>query len=53
MTTGTYYVMYFISNVTFVGLLTEATAESASESAYVVAMLVITQFSDQVKTTFI
>ena len=53
VTSGTYYVVYFISNVAFVGLLTEATAESASESAYFVAMLVITQFSDQVKTTFI
>ena len=45
--------MSFISNVTFVGLLAAATAGSAVGSASLVALLVITQSSDQVKTRFI
>ena len=53
MTTGTYNFVSFILNVTFVGLLTAATAGSASGSASLVALLVITQFSDQVKIRFI
>ena len=53
MATGTYNFVSFILNVTFVGLLTAATAGSASGSASLVALLVITQFSDQVKIRFI
>ena len=53
MTTGTYNFVSFILNVAFVGLLTAATARSASGSASLVALLVITQFSDQVKIRFI
>ena len=45
--------MFVILNVAFVGLLTAATAESTSRSASLVALLVITQFSDQVKIIFI
>ena len=53
VTTGTYNVVSFILNVTFVGLLTAATAASVSGSASLVALLVITQFCDQVKIRFI
>ena len=53
MATETYKFVYFISNVTFVGLLTTATAGSASGSASLLALLVITQISDQVKIRFI
>ena len=41
--------MSFILKVAFVGLLVPANAGSASESASLVAWLVITQFSDQVR----
>ena len=53
MTTATYSFVSFILNVAFVGLLTAATARSESGSASLVALLVITQFSDQVKIRFI
>ena len=53
MTTGTYNFVPFVSNSAFVGLLTVVTAGSASESASLVVLLVITQFSDQVKIIFI
>ena len=49
VTTGTYNLQSVILNVTFVGLLIPATARSASGSASLVALLVITQFSDQVR----
>ena len=49
MTTGTYNFVSFVLKVAFVGLLIPATAGSASGSASLVALLVITQFSDQVK----
>ena len=49
VTTGTYNFLSFILNVTFVGLLITATAESASGSASLVAWLVNTKFSDHVK----
>ena len=45
--------MSSILNVAFVALSTAATAGSASGSASLVALLVITQFSDQVKITFV
>ena len=45
--------MSFILNVEFVGLLTTATAGSASGSASLVALLVITQFLGQVKIRLI
>ena len=53
VTTGTYSFVYFILNVAFVGLLTTATVASASQSASLVALLVITQFLDQVEIRFI
>ena len=53
MTTGTYNFVSFILNVPFSGLLTASTAGSASGSASLVTLLVITQFSDQVKMRFI
>ena len=53
MTAGTYSFVSFILNVAFVQLLTAATAESASVSAYLASLLVITQFSDQVKIRYI
>ena len=49
VTTGTYSFVSFILNVGLVGLLTAATTGSESGSASVVALLVITQFSDHVK----
>ena len=49
LTTGTYNFVSFILDVAFDGLLTAATAESASGSAPLVALLIITQFSDHVK----
>ena len=49
LTTGSYNLVSVIFNVTFVGLLTAATAESASGSASLVALLVKTQFADHVK----
>ena len=49
MNTGTYNFVSFLSNVAFVGLLTAASEGSASESASLVALLVITQFSDRLK----
>ena len=53
MTTATYNFASLILNVAFVGLLTAATAGSVSRSASLVALLVITQFSDQLKIRFI
>ena len=44
MTTGTYNSVSFILNVAFIGLFTAATAESASGSAFLVALVVIVQF---------
>ena len=41
--------MSFILKVVYVGLLIPATAGSASGSVSLVALVVITQFSDQVK----
>ena len=41
--------MSFVLKVAFVGLLITSTAGSASESASLVALLVIAQFSDQVR----
>ena len=49
MTTGIYNVVSFILNVAFFGLLIAANAGSASGSVSLVVLLVITQFSDQVK----
>ena len=46
VTTGTYSFVTVILNVVFVGLTTAATAESASGSASLVALLVSTKFSD-------
>ena len=45
--------MSVILNVAFVGLLTVVTAGLASGLASLVTLLVITQFSEQVKTAFI
>ena len=53
MTTATYNFASLILNVAFVGLLTAATAGSVSRYASLVALLVITQFSDQLKIRFI
>ena len=53
MTTGTYNFVSSILNITFVGLLTAATAGLASGSAFLVVSFVITQFSDQDKIRFI
>ena len=53
MTNGTYNFVSFILNIAPVGLLILATAGFASGSASLVALLVITQFSDQVKIKFI
>ena len=50
LTTGTYSFASAILNVAFVGLLNATTAGSASGSASLGALFVITQFSDQVKT---
>ena len=49
VTTGTYNFAPFILKLAFVGLLISATAGSASGSAFLVAVLVNTQFSDQVR----
>ena len=49
VTTGTYNFVSFILKFAFVGLLIQATAGSALGSAYLVALPVITQFSDQVR----
>ena len=49
VTTGTYNLQLVILKTAFVGLLIPATTGSASRSAYLVALLVITQFSDQFK----
>ena len=49
VTTGTYNLQSVILETAFVGLLVPSTAGSASGSASLVALLVITQFSDQVK----
>ena len=49
VTTVTYNLQSVILKIAFVGLLIPATAGSASGSASLVALLVITQFSDQVK----
>ena len=48
VTTGTYNFASFISNIAFAGLLKAAFAGSTSGSASFHALLVITQFSDQV-----
>ena len=53
MTAGTYNFVSFILSVAFVGLLTAATVGLAPGSASLVALLVITQFSEQVKIRFI
>ena len=53
MTTGTYNFVSVIWNFAFVGLLTGATAGSTSGFASLVALFVITQFSNQVKIIFI
>ena len=53
MTTGTHNCVSFILNVVSVGLLISATAGLASGSVSLVALLVITQLSDQVKIRFI
>ena len=47
-TTGTYNFVSFILKVPFVGLLIPSIAGLASESASHIALLLITQFSDQV-----
>ena len=52
MTPGTYNFVSFILNDAFVGSLTAATTGSASGSTSLVALLAITQFSDQVKIRF-
>ena len=53
MTTGTNYFVSVILNVAFVGLLIAATVGSASELVSLGALLVMIQFSDQVKIRFI
>ena len=53
MTTGTYNFVSAILYFPAVGLLTAATAGSASWSASFVDLLVITQFSEQVQIRFI
>ena len=53
MTTGRYNFVSIILNVAFVGLLISTTEGSASGLAFLVALLVITKFSDQVKIRFI
>ena len=53
MTTGRYNFVSIILNVAFVGLLISTTEGSASGLASLVALLVITKFSDQVKIRFI
>ena len=49
MTTGKYSLVSVTLNVAFVGLLTAATAGSASGSASLVALLFITQFLTRLK----
>ena len=49
MNRETYNFVSVVLNFAFVGLLTAATAGPASESAFLVALLYIIQFSDQVK----
>ena len=49
MTIGTYSFVSVILNIAFVGLLTATTAGLALGSASLVALLVITHFSYQVK----
>ena len=49
VTTGTYNLQSVILKTTFVGLLIPVTGGSASGSVYLAALLVITQFSDQVR----
>ena len=51
VTIGTYNFVSFVLKVVFVGLLILSTAGSASGSASLVALLVIIQFSDQVRVT--
>ena len=53
VTTGTYNFVSVILNVVFVGLLTAATAGSVSGSTSLFVLLVVTQFSDQVKIRFV
>ena len=53
VTTGTYNFVSVILNFVPVGLLVSATVGSASGSASLVALLVITQFSKQVKIRII
>ena len=53
VTTATYYFVSSILNVAFVGLLIAATAGLALGLASFVALLVVTEFSDQVKIRFI
>ena len=53
MITGIYNVVLFILNIAFVRLLTAATAGLVSGLVSLVALLVTTRFSDQVKIRFI
>ena len=53
MITGIYNVVPFILNIAFVRLLTAATAGLVSGLVSLVALLVTTGFSDQVKIRFI
>ena len=53
MTTGTYNFVSIILNTASVGLLTAAITGSASVLSSFAALLIITKFSDQVKTRFI
>ena len=53
MITGIYNVVPFILNIAFVGLLTAATAGLVSGLVSLVALLVTTRFSDQIKIRFI
>ena len=53
MSTGTYNFMSVILNIAVVGLITAATAGSASGPASLAALVVIKQFSYLVKIRFI
>ena len=52
MSTGTYNFVSVILNIAVVGLITAATAGSASGPASLAALLLITQFLYQVKIRF-
>ena len=49
MATGTYKFVSFILNVTFVGLLTTATAGSASGSASLIGLLFLQKFQTRLR----